>query len=178
MDAAVVAAISAAVGSLLTIAGTQIVNLRKAPAEARLIDAQAVRAQREAAIADAQADKAQAEANRLLLENLQGEIARLKARIDELEHRLSTSEARSTSAEARLAESEARGNEFRRAVIAVGERLDRERREFGATIEKLCVIVEHLLECVEHPERAGEVDGQAIQRVIGTIRARPAEGGV
>lgn len=174
MDAAFIAALVGGIGTVLGVVTAFIINLRKAPAETALIEAQADKAKREADIADAQADRAQAEANRLLLDNLKCEIERLKTKIVELEQRLTTSESRATAAEVRLAESESRGNEFRRAVIAVGERLDRERREFRETTEKLCIIIEHLLSCVGDPSKAGEVDSDAIRRLIENIRSKTA----
>jgi chromosome segregation ATPase len=197
MDAALISAIAGGTGIVLGALGGLLVNLRKAPAETKLLEAQASKAQKEADIANAQADREQAEANRMLQDNLRCEIERQKtesaaleqrikteadetekrllSRISELEGRLTKAETRATSAEVRLADSETRANEFRRAVIAVGDRLDRERAEFRETTEKLCVIIEHLLSCIGDPSKTSEVDSNAIERIIINIRERSGQ---
>jgi uncharacterized protein HemX len=153
---AVLVAIIGVLGIALGALSTLFVQSRRLPSDIRLTEAKAKKANREA--------------DDLLLDNLTQEIARLKGRITDLETRLTTSEGRATSAEVRLAEADGRANEFRRAVIAVGERLDAERTKNRQTIEKLVLIVEHLLSCIEDPGKAQEVDQTAIARLIQTIR--------
>lgn len=156
MSEAVLIAIIGVLGTALGALGTLFYQSRRLPSEMRLTDAQAKKTEREA--------------DDLLLDNLTQEIQRLKDRITELEARLTKSEGRATNAEVRLAESEARANEFRRAVIAVGERLDAERNKNRKTVEKLIIIIEHLLSCIEEPSKAQDVDQVAIARLIQTIR--------
>jgi chromosome segregation ATPase len=156
MSEAVLIAVIGVLGTALGALATLFVQQRRLPSEVKLTEAQAKKAEREA--------------DDLLFGNLTDEIERLKGRITDLEARLTKSEGRATSAEVRLADSEARANEFRRAVIVVGERLDAERTKNRKTIEKLMVIIEHLLSCIEEPSKAKDVDQVAIARLIQTIR--------
>lgn len=96
-------------------------------------------------------------------------IVRLEAQVAELTERLTKAEARATGAESRLADSESRASEFRRAVIAIGERLDAERRKNRDMAMQLVGIIEHLLDCIEHPEQASSIDRPAIARLTQAI---------
>ena len=156
MSEAVLISLIGVLGTALGVLGTLFYQSRRLPSEVRLTEAQAKKTGREA--------------DDLLLDNLTEEINRLKDRIADLETRLTKSEQRATSAEVRLAEAEGRANEFRRAVIAVGERLDAERTKNRRTVEKLVLIIEHLLSCIEEPSKAKDVDQVAIARLIQTIR--------
>ncbi len=156
---------AAAVGAVLGF----LIQARRLPAEMRLTEAQAEKTRAEKALTEAQAEQAQHETAGQIIQELRDEIERLKIKMTELEARLTKSEARATGAESRLAESESRANEFRRAVIALGERLDRERAKSRDMVVRLVGIVEHLLDCVEDPSRAKDIDRPAITRLIQSI---------
>jgi len=143
-------------GTALGVLVTRFYQSRRPPSEVRL--------------SEAKAKKTERQADDLLIDNLTQEIERLKGRITDLEARLTKSEQRATSAEVRLGESEARANEFRRAVITVGERLEAERTKNRRMVEKLVLIIEHLLTCIEEPDRAKDLDQNEIERMIQTIR--------
>lgn len=160
--AALIGAAGAIFGALLVFA----IQARRLPTEMRLTEAQT--------------EKTQHEAANLVIQELTAEVNRLKAEITEIkdrqlkdgklfEERLTKAEARATGAESRLADSESRANEFRRAVIAIGERLDRERAKSRDMVVRLVGIVEHLLDCVENPSRAKDIDRPAIARLIQSI---------
>jgi hypothetical protein len=157
MSEAVLIAIIGGLGVALGALATLFVQARRLPSEVHLTEAQAKKTAREA--------------DDLLIDNLTEEIGRLKVKNVEIEARLTKSEQRATGAEVRLAESEARANEFRRAVIHVGDRLDHERTQNRQTVEKLVLIIEHLLSCLEEPSKAQDVDQNAIARLIQTIRS-------
>jgi len=148
--------------ALLTVAGVIVgalasfwIQSRKLPSDIRLTDAQA--------------EKAQHEAASMVIENLSREVERLKQKLGELEARLTKAEARATGSEARLAEAETRASEFRRAVIAIGERLDRERAKARDMAVTLVGIIDHLLSCIEDPSRATTIDRPAITKLTQSI---------
>lgn len=154
----IVGAITALVGALVG----AFVQSRRLPSDIRLIDAQA--------------EKTQHEAGQLVIKSLSDEVDRLKKKLTDFEERLTKAETRATGAETRLAESESRAAEFRRAVIALGERLDQERMKARDMAVNLCGIIEHLLDCIENPSKAAEVDRPAIARLIqGILNGYPAE---
>lgn len=155
MTPAEIAALSAALGTALGAAAAWWAQSRKAPSEA--------------ALAEAQAEKARRESEKMLLDSLNQEVVRLKSRVVELEERVVKSEARAAGAETRLADAEMRANEFRKAVIHLGERLDKERAKSRDTAAKLLGIIHHLLDVVEDPTRVGEVDRQAIRHLEESI---------
>lgn len=136
-------------------AAATFIQSRRLPSEIRLTEAQA--------------EKAQHEASALIIKDLRDEVDRLKARILDFDSRLSKSEARATNAESRLADAEIRASEFRRAVIAIGERLDKERAKSRDVVVNLVGIIEHLLDCVENPDQAASVDRPAIARLTQQI---------
>ncbi len=157
-----------------------LIQARRLPAEMKLTEAQAEKTRAEKALAEAQAEKAQHESASMIIQELTAEVGRLRAEITEIkykqirdnkafEERLTKAEARATSAETRLAESESRAQEFRRAVIAIGERLDRERAKSRELAIKLVGIIDHLLDCIENPSRAQEIDRPAIARLTQAI---------
>lgn len=156
MSEAVLIAIIGVLGTALGVLSTLFYQSRRLPSEVRLTEAQAKKTDREA--------------DDLLIHNLSEEIQRLKERIGDLETRLTKSEERATNAESRLAGSEARANEFRQAVVRIGERLDAERAKNRRTVEKLVLIIERLLTCIEEPDRARDLDPNEIERMIQTIR--------
>lgn len=122
-------------------------------------------------LADAQAEKTQHEASNLVIKSLTDEVERLKAKLIDFEARLTKAEARATGAEERLANAESRANEFRRAVIVIGEKLDKERIKAGDTAMKLIGIIDLLLNCIENPSRINEIDRPAIARLTQGIIA-------
>jgi DNA-directed RNA polymerase beta subunit len=173
------ALIGLAAAALGTVLGF-LIQARRLPAEIKLTEAQAEKARAEKALTEAQAEKAQHEAASQVIQDLTAEVNRLKAEIAEVkdkqlkdgklfEERLTKAEARATGAESRLADSESRASEFRRAVIALGERLDRERAKSRGMVVRLVGIIEHLLDCVEDPGRAKDIDRPAITRLIQSI---------
>ena len=167
-------------GTVLGVLLGFLIQARRLPAEIRLTEAQAEKTRAEKALTEAQAEKAQHETAGLVIQELTAEVDRLKAEITEVkakqlkdsqlfEERLTKAEARATGAESRLADAELRANEFRRAVIVIGERLDRERVKSRDMVVRLAGIVEHLLDCVEDPSRAKDIDRPAITRLIQSI---------
>lgn len=103
-------------------------------------------------------------------------IVRLEAQVVELAERLTKAEARATGAESRLADSEARASEFRRAVIAIGEGREQDRLKARAMVTKLVGVINHLLSCIEKPDKDKIVDRVAITQLISEILADyPAE---
>jgi hypothetical protein len=61
-------------------------------------------------------------------------------------------------------------------VIAIGERLDRERAKSRDMVMKLVGVIEHLLLCIEEPGREKTVDRAEITRLISDILVNyPAE---
>lgn len=127
-------------------------------------------------LTEAQAEKTQHEAANMVINELRQEISRLKEKLSEFEGRLVKAESRATSAESRLADAEARANEFRRAVISVGERLDRERAKSRQMVIDLVGVIEYLLDCVENPTHSKDIDRPAITKLIQSIlNGYPAE---
>lgn len=98
-------------------------------------------------------------------------IVRLEAQVIELGERLTKAEARATGAESRLADSESRANEFRRAVIAIGEGREQDRMKARAMVTKLVGVIEHLLSCIEQPDDDKIIDRVAITQLISEILA-------
>ena len=156
MSEGVLVAIIGVLGTIAGILGTLFYQSRRLPSEVKLTEAQTRKVDRET--------------DALVIDGLIQEIARLKIRIEELEARSSKYESRATNAEMRMSDAEGRANEFRRAVITIGERLDAERATNRKAVEKLVIIIEHLLSCIENPDKAHEVDQTAIERMIQTIR--------
>jgi uncharacterized coiled-coil protein SlyX len=150
---AIVALVSAAISALIV----QAASIRRAPAQARLDDANA--------------DKAQNEAAALIITTLREEVEHLGKKVAALEQRVVESERRATSAEARLAEAEARASESRRVIITLGERLDRERTDNRSTTDQLCILIERLLVCIESPGEATKIDMPGVQAMINNIRS-------
>jgi len=128
------------VGAALSAIIAQVAPWRRQPSEARL--------------AEAQADKAQHEGGSIVIADLSKEIERLKVKIDQLEARLGRAELAAANA-----------NEFRRAAIVLGEKLDGER----AKILKLLAVVEGLLDFAENKPTAEPVDRAATTRLIQSI---------
>lgn len=136
------------VGTALGALIAQLPALRRGPSQARLDDANAEKAQHEgAAIVNA---------------GLREEIARLGLKIVALEVRAVEYERRTTLAETRFADAETRSTESRRVVIVLGEKLD----EARATIDKLVILTERLLTCIESPEKSGEIDLPGVKSMI------------
>lgn len=180
MSQTIIIALIGLVGTALGVLLGFLIQARRLPSEMRLTDAQAKKTLAEKELAEAQAEKAQHETASLVIQELTAEVKRLKSEITEIkdkqlkdgnlfEERMTKAEARATGAESRLADSESRANEFRRAVIAIGERLDRERAKSRDMVVRLVGIVEHLLDCVENPSRAKDIDRPAITRLIQSI---------
>jgi chromosome segregation ATPase len=156
MSQPILLALIAIGGTVLGALIAQAAAMFRAPAQARLDDAQAEKAQHESAA--------------LVNKELREEIDRLGAKVAALELRVVESERRATSAEGRLADAEFRSSEFRRSVNFIGQRLEKEREESRATTEKLCILIEHLLLCVESPDQATEIDRPGIEAMIANIR--------
>ena len=156
MSEGVLIAIIGVLGTALGVIATLFYQARRMPSEVKFTQAKT--------------KQVEGEADHLVIGNLIDEIGRLKNRITELETRLTISEGRATRAEVRLAEVDGRANEFRRAVITIGERLDAERTKNRRMVEKLVLIIEHLLTCIEEPDRAKDLDQDEIERMIQTIR--------
>jgi len=133
---AIVGIVGAALGAVIA----QVAPWRRVPSEARL--------------AEAKADREQHEAGSLIITNLSKEVERLKAKIDQLEARLGRAETAAANA-----------NEFRRAAIVLGEKLDGER----AKILKLLAVIENLLDFAEGKITTGPIDRIATTRVIQAI---------
>ena len=155
MSEPVIVALIGAAGVIMGVLSTLLIQARRLPSEVRLTEAQAEKTQHESAA--------------LVIKDLSDEVSRLKVRLFELEERLTKSEARATGAESRLADAETRAYEFRRAVIAIGERLDHERAKSREMVGNLVGIIEHLLDCIEHPGQAQNIDRPAIARLIQSI---------
>lgn len=98
-------------------------------------------------------------------------VARLEAQVAELGERLTKAEARATGAESRLADAESRAQEFRRAVIAIGEGREQDRLKARAMVTKLVGVIEHLLMCIEQPDEDKIIDRVAITQLISEILA-------
>jgi hypothetical protein len=133
---ALIAACAALGGSLIG----AFVQSRRLPADIRLVESQA--------------EKTQHESADLVMKNLRTEVERLRTRVEELEKRLTKAEVMAASA-----------NEFRRATIVLGEKLDRER----VKVLRLAEIIAGILDCVEKPERVGEIKRQDITRLVANI---------
>lgn len=155
MNPTLVAALIGAAGAIIGALTTLFIQSRRLPSDIRL--------------AEAQAEKTQHEAASLIIKGLTDEVERMKTKVGEFESRLTKAEARATEAESRLANAEVRASEFRRAVIAIGERLDRERAKYRDMATNLVGIIEHLLDCIEHPEQARGIDRPAIARLTQQI---------
>ena len=155
MNQTLVAALIGAAGAILGALTALFIQSRRLPSDIRLTEAQTEKVQHETASS--------------LIKDLTNEVERLKAKVAEFEGRLTKAEARATEAESRLADAEVRANEFRRAVIAIGERLDRERAKSRDMAVTLVGIIEHLLSCIEDPSRAKDVDRPAITRLTKNI---------
>lgn len=155
MNQTLIEALIGAAGAILGAIAALIVQSRRLPSDIKL--------------AEAQAEKTQHEAASMVIKELRDEIDRFKAKVVEFEIRLTKAEARATESESRLADSESRANEFRRAVIALGERLDKERAKYRDMAANLVGIIEHLLDCIEHPEKSKNIDRPAIARLTQAI---------
>lgn len=137
---------TALIGAVCAIAGALAsfwIQSRRLPSDIRLTDAQAEKAQHEAAT--------------LVIDNLSREVDRLKLKLAELETRLTKAESKAASAD-----------EFRRAVIALGERLDRERAKSRDMVGKLVGVIERLLSCIENPEHE-RIDRAEIAKFLSDI---------
>jgi len=145
---AVVGIVGAALGALIA----QLPALRRGPSQARLDEAQA--------------DHAQHESAALVNDELREEIARLGLKITALETRAVEYERRTTLAETRFADAETRSTESRRVVIVLGEKLDDAR----GTIDKLLILIDHLITIIESPTKAGEVDMPGVKAMMITMR--------
>ena len=145
---AVVGIIGAALGALIA----QFAAMRRAPALSRLDDAQAEKIQHESAA--------------LVNTELRGEIARLGLKVTSLETRAVEYERRTTLAETRFADAETRSTESRRVVIVLGEKLD----EARVTIDKLLILIDHLITIIESPAKAGEVDMPGVKAMMNGMK--------
>ena len=145
MSETLIVALAGIVGAVIGALIAQFSALRRAPAQARLDNAHAGREQQETSSG--------------IIADLRNEIDRLKLRITELDTRILEFERRSVSS-----------SELRQSVIFIGERLDRERREHQVITEKLCSIVEQLLNCFGSPDRIAAIDRKAIEELIMDIR--------
>ena len=184
---------------LLTIGGTvigaliaQFANMRRAPAQARLDDANAENVISETAsrlIADlrVEIDRKDKE-HKEEIAGLTTRIAALEAHIEDTErlHVIEVKELkeqndkfksqievlgeRNTQGEIRQAQSDARDERNRQTIHTLGEKLDKERSNNSETTEKLVILIERLLVCIESPDRANEVDLPGIQTMIANIR--------
>ncbi|RPI64763.1 MAG: hypothetical protein EHM48_00095 [Planctomycetaceae bacterium] len=141
---AVVGIVGAALGALIA----QLPALRRGSSQARLDEAQA--------------DHEQHKAAALINKELREEISRLSLKVTSLETRAVEYERRTTLAETRFADAETRSTESRRVVIVLGEKLD----EARATIDKLVILTERLLTCIESPEQAKEIDMPGVKSMI------------
>jgi chromosome segregation ATPase len=144
------------VGTVLGALVSQFAAMLRAPAQVRLDEANAEKSQHEAAA--------------LVNKELRDEIDRLSSKITALEARVVESEKRATSAETRIADAESRANESRRVVIVLGEKLDKERAENESTLEKLTILIERLLTCIETPEKSSEIDMPGVKAMIRNMK--------
>jgi hypothetical protein len=96
-------------------------------------------------------------------------IARLEAQVVDLATRLTNSDTRAVGAETRLAGAEARATDFRRAVIAIGERLDKERAKSREMVVGLVGVIEYMLDCVENPSQSKDISRPGITKLIAAI---------
>ena len=152
MSEPVIILVAGIVGTVLGALIAQFAPMRRAPAQARLDDAQA--------------EKVQHESVALVNTELREEIARLGIKVAALEARVVLSEGRATSAEVRLADAESRANESRRVVIVLGEKMYVERAENASALEKLVILIERLLSCIESPEKVKEIDLPGVRAMI------------
>ena len=155
MNPTLVAALVGAAGAIIGALTTLFIQSRRLSSDIRLTEAQT--------------EKTQHEAAGMIITNLSKEVERLKQSHTSMEERLTRAETRATGAEVRLVDSESRAAEFRRAVIAIGERLDLEREKSRDMVTRLVGIIDHLLSCIEDPSRSQTIDRPAITSLIQKI---------
>ena len=97
--------------------------------------------------------------------DLNGEREHSKTDHEAMSSRLAEAENRLARAERRAGESERQAHEFRQDVIQLGERLERERKESQARINKLVIIIESLFKKLQAAGVEPDLDLEDLKRM-------------